>query len=56
MNKYDVIHFDVQGFIELARCLEKVVSSIKKKIIKELREYYPEFVEKGEKSWLMRWP
>ena len=50
LNKYDVIHFDVQGFIELAGSPNKVVSSIKKEIIEELREYYPEYVEKGEDS------
>ena len=50
LNKYDVIHFDVQGFIELAGKPEKVVSLIKKKVIAELREYYPEYVSKSEKS------
>ncbi len=50
LNKYDVIHFDVQGFVELAGSPEKTVSLIKKIIIEELREYYPECVKRGEKS------
>ncbi len=50
LNKYDVIHFDVQGFIELAGKPEKVVSLIKKEVIAELIEYYPEYVSKSEKS------
>lgn len=50
LNKYDVIHFDVQGFVELAGSPSKVVSLIKKEIIEELREYYPESVENGEVS------
>ncbi len=52
LNKYDVIHFDVQGFLELAGKPEKVVSLIKKEVIAELREYYPEYVTKNEKSLL----
>ncbi len=50
LNKYDVIHFDVQGFLSLAGKPEKVVPLIKKEIIAELRQYYPEHVSKSEKS------
>jgi len=50
LNKYDVIHFDVQGFLSLAEKPEKVVPLIKKEIIAELRQYYPENVSKNEKS------
>ena len=52
LNKYDVIHFDVQAFISLAGKPEKVVSLIQKEVIAELREYYPEYVSKNEKSLL----
>lgn len=52
LNKYDVIHFDVQAFISLAGKPEKVVSLINKEVIGELREYYPEYVAKNEKSLL----
>ncbi len=52
LNKYDVIHFDVQAFISLAGKPEKVVSLIEKEVIGELREYYPEYVAKNEKSLL----
>ena len=50
LNKYDVIHFDVQGFLGLAEKPEKVVSLIKKEVIGELRECYPEYVSKDEES------
>ncbi len=50
LNKFDVIYFDVQGFTELAGKPEKTVPLIKKTIIEELREYYPEYVKRGEKS------
>lgn len=40
MNKYDVIHFDVQWCIDPAGCPENVVSYIKKSVIEELREAY----------------
>lgn len=40
LNKYDVIHFDVQWCIDPAGCPEKVVSYIKKSVIEELRESY----------------
>ena len=52
LNKYDVIHFDVQAFISLAGKPEKVVSLINKEVIGELIEYYPEYVAKNEKSLL----
>ena len=52
LNKYDVIHLDVQSFLELAGKPEKVVSLIKKEIIGELREFYPECVSKDEESLL----
>ena len=50
LNKYDVIHFDVQWFIELAGKPEKVVREIKKKVIAELREYYPDVLPKSTSS------
>ncbi len=52
LNKHDVIHFDVQSFIELAGNPEKVVSVIKERVIKELKEYYPDSVQDGSKSLL----
>jgi hypothetical protein len=52
LNKYDVIHFDVQSFLELAGGPEKVVPEIKKKILEELRDYYPDCVSKDEDSLL----
>ncbi len=52
LNKYDVIHFDVQWFMALAKNPECVVERIQKEVIGELREYYPEYVAKNEKSLL----
>ena len=52
LNKYDVIHLDVQAFISLAGTPEKVVSLIQKEVVRELREYYPEYVSRSEKSLL----
>lgn len=40
LNKYDVIHFDVQWCMDPAGCPENVVSYIKKSVIEELREVY----------------
>ena len=42
LNKFDVIHFDVQWCIEAAGGSERVVSFITKSVIDELRELYPE--------------
>ena len=42
LNKYDVIHFDIQWCIEPAGGPENVISYITEKTIEELREYYPE--------------
>ncbi len=52
LNKYDVIHFDVQSFLELAGNPEKVVSLIKKEVIGELCQYYPDCLSSGETSLL----
>lgn len=41
LNKFDVIHFDVQWFVEPGNDIENVVSVIQKAIIKELKEAYP---------------
>lgn len=40
LNKYDVIHLDMQWCIDPAGCPENVVSYIKKSVIEELREEY----------------
>ncbi|MDO4327393.1 MAG: AAA family ATPase [bacterium] len=41
LNRYDVIHFDVQWCIEPAGSPKNVISYIKKSVIEELREAYP---------------
>lgn len=41
LNKYDVIHLDVQWCLEPAGGAQNVVSYITEKTIEELREYYP---------------
>lgn len=40
LNKYDVIHFDVQWCLSLAKNAESVVSFIEKSVIEELRTVY----------------
>lgn len=47
LNKYDVIHLDIQWCLEPAGGAERVVSYIMEKTIEELREYYPEELPKG---------
>ena len=42
LNKYDVIHLDIQWCIEPAGVPERVVSFITKNTVNELRSYYPE--------------
>lgn len=44
LNKYDVIHLDVQWCYIDAGSAEKTVSYINEHIIKELRAYYPDIV------------
>lgn len=41
LNRYDVIHLDIQWCIEPAGSPEQVVSYISEKTIRELQEYYP---------------
>ena len=50
LNKFDVIHFDVQWCIEAAGGSERVVSFITKSVIDELRELYPEVLPEKVQS------
>ena len=42
LNKYDVIHIDVQWFLANCEDKNKVVQFITKNVLDELREIYPE--------------
>ncbi len=50
LNKYDVIHVDVQGCIIPAGGVGKVVSYINDKIIQELKIYYPSVISDDVKA------
>ena len=50
LNKYDVIHWDVQWCIEPAGGAEQVVSYLTERTIEELREYYPDACPKQTNS------
>ncbi len=50
LNKYDVIHLDIQWCIGPAGGPEKVVSYISRETISELRAYYPEVLANQTKS------
>ena len=50
LNKYDVIHLDIQWCLEPAGGAERVVSYITEKTIEELREYYPSELPEGINS------
>ncbi len=45
LNKYDVIHWDIQWCMEPAGSPEHVVSYISQKTILELKEYYPDVLQ-----------
>lgn len=42
LNKYDVIHLDVQWFYMDCGCAENVVSHITRSVLSELKEEFPE--------------
>ena len=50
LNKYDVIHLDIQWCLEPAGGPEHVLSYICEKTIEELREYYPSELPEGINS------
>ena len=50
LNKYDVVHLDIQWCLEPAGGAERVVSYITEKTIEELREYYPKELPEGINS------
>lgn len=50
LNKYDVIHLDIQWCMEPAGGPQHVITYIMENTIKELREYYPEELETDIKS------
>lgn len=44
LNKFDVIHVDVQWFVEPGNNMENVVSAIQRAVIKEIKEAYPTII------------
>ena len=50
LNKYDVIHLDIQWCMEPAGGPERIVSYISEKTIQELREYYPNVLKESTTS------
>ena len=45
LNKYDVIHFDVQWFIKPGVDINNIVAIIQESVLKELRKEYPEVID-----------
>ena len=45
LNKYDVIHFDVQWFIKPGIDINNIIAIIQEPILKELRKEYPEVID-----------
>ena len=50
LNQYDVIHMDMQWFMEHAGSVDRTVSYASKCILKELRQYYPQQVSDAVNS------
>ena len=50
LNKYDVIHLDIQWCMEPAGGAEQAVSYISEETIAELKEYYPKALTEETKS------
>ncbi|MCD7848109.1 MAG: AAA family ATPase, partial [Oscillospiraceae bacterium] len=48
LNKYDVIYLDITRFISVTASLKDVVKTLQLRVIKELREAYPECIEEDE--------
>ncbi|MCD8369409.1 MAG: ATP-binding protein [Clostridiales bacterium] len=48
LNKFDVVYLDITRFISTTASLKGIVDDIQSKVIKELREEYPSYVEKQE--------
>lgn len=42
LNKYDVIHIDVQWFLSSCADIKSIISYITQSVFEELKEYYPE--------------
>lgn len=47
LNKYDVIHLDIQWCVDAATGVDYVISFITKNTIAELREYYPNILNES---------
>ena len=50
LNKYDVIHWDIQWCMEPAGKPEHMVSYLSQKTIQELKEFYPDVVDEKSTS------
>lgn len=50
LNKYNVIHIDIQWFLSNVKDICQIVEYISQSIIEELRQIYPEQISKDENA------
>lgn len=50
LNQYDVIHLDIQWCLEPAGGAEHIISYVTRKVVEELRQYYPEALPENIRS------
>ncbi|MCD7739677.1 MAG: AAA family ATPase, partial [Lachnospiraceae bacterium] len=49
LNQYDVIYLDITRFISISTSVKTIVADIQTKVIEELREAYPLYINESEK-------
>ena len=54
LNQYDVIKINMQEFLSATRSVEEMLKSLQKRLLKDLKYVYPDFVDEDSLIWSMK--
>ena len=54
LNQYDVIKINMQEFLSATNSVEEMLKSLQKRLLKDLKYVYPDFVDEDSLIWSMK--
>ena len=54
LNRYDVIKLNMQEFLSTTNSVEEMLKSLQKRLLKDLKYVYPDFVDEDSLIWSMK--
>ena len=54
LNQYDVIKINMQEFLSATNSVEEMLKSLQKRLLKDLKYMYPDFVDEDSLIWSMK--